>query len=130
LKCLLDADVLFGALDRGDEHHRRARRLFIGWREQQATLLMSVVNLTEVLIAPGRDGAKLSAAREAIGALGVSTHQPNEAIGVDAARLRGRHPISLPDAYCLATAKHTAATLVSFDQRVVRAAKSERIAAS
>ena len=127
MKLVLDADVLIGALDRNDEHHRRTRRLFIGWREQQATLLISVVNLTEVLVAPAGDGAKLSAAREAIGALGVSALHANEAIGVEAARLRGRHPISLADAYCLATAKHTASTLVSFDQKVLRAAERERI---
>jgi hypothetical protein len=35
--------------------------------------------------------AHLSAAREAIAALGVNVHVPNEAIGVDAARLRQRH---------------------------------------
>jgi predicted nucleic acid-binding protein len=128
VKLVLDADVLIGALDGADQHHRRARRLFLSWREQQATVTISVVNLTEVLIAPARDTSTLSAAREAIGALGVSVHHPNEAIGVEAAKLRGRHPISLPDAYCLATAKHTTSTLISFDQRVVRAARDERIA--
>jgi hypothetical protein len=57
------------------------------------------VNLTEVLVAPSADVSRLASAREAIAALGVSVHQPNEAIGVEAARLRQRHPISLPDAY-------------------------------
>jgi predicted nucleic acid-binding protein len=127
LKVVLDADVLIGALDREDEHHRAARRLFTGWHRRNDTLLISVVNLTEVLIAPARDRDILSAAREAIDALRVSIHQPNEAVGVEAARLRGHHPISLPDAYCLATAKHAAATLVSFDRRVLRVAQAERI---
>jgi hypothetical protein len=49
------------------------------------------VNLTEVLIAPSADVSKLAAAREAIAALGVTVHQPNEAIGVETARLRARH---------------------------------------
>ncbi len=129
MRVLLDADVVIGALDSSDEHHRQARRLFVGWREQQASVMISVVNLTEVLVAPARDSAKLSAAREAIGALEISVHHPNEAVGVEAAKLRGRHPISLADAYCLATAKHTASTLVSFDQKVVRAARRERIGA-
>jgi predicted nucleic acid-binding protein len=127
LKVVLDADVLIGALDREDEHHRAARRLFTGWHRRNDTLLISVVNLTEVLIAPACDRDILSAAREAIDALRVSVHQPNEAVGVEAARLRGHHPISLPDAYCLATAKHAAATLVSFDRRVLRVAQAERI---
>ncbi len=128
MKPLLDADVLIGALDGDDQHHRRARRLFTDWREQQTTPLISVVNLTEVLIAPAGDSAKLSAAREAIAALGVTVHHPNEAIAVEAARLRHRYPISLPDGYCLATAKHTGAALISFDRKLLRAAKHERIA--
>ncbi len=127
MRLLLDADVLIGALDGDDKHHRQARELFTTWRQQQATRMISVVNLTEVLIAPARDRGKLTVAREAITALGLSVHCPNEAIGVDAARLRQRHPISLPDAYCLATARHTGATLVSFDRKVLRASEHERI---
>lgn len=130
MKPLLDADVLIGALDGDDPHHRRVRKLFTDWREQQTTPLISVVNLTGVLIAPAADSVKLSAAREAIAALGVTVHNPNEAIGVEAARLRHRHQISLPDAYCLATAKHIGATLISFDRKLLRAAKHERITAS
>jgi predicted nucleic acid-binding protein len=57
-------------------------------------------------------------------------HQPNEAIGVEAARLRRRHPISLPDAYCLATAKHTGAALSSFDQKILKAAEREGVTAA
>jgi predicted nucleic acid-binding protein len=88
------------------------------------------VNLTEVLIAPSTDVSRLAAAREAIAALGVTVHRPNEAIGVEAARLRHRHPISLPDAYCLATAKHTRSALASFDQKILKAAEREGIKAA
>jgi predicted nucleic acid-binding protein len=127
VRLLLDADVLIGALDRNDPHHGRVRALFSRWRERQDACAVSVVNLTEVLIAPSADASKLATAREAIVALGVTVHQPNEAIGVQAARLRQRHPISLPDAYCLATAKHTGSTLCSFDQKILKAAKREGI---
>jgi predicted nucleic acid-binding protein len=127
VKLLLDADVLIGALDGDDSHHRQARELFTSWREQQATPLISVVNLTEALIAPAADRTRLATAREAIAALGVSVHHPNEAIGVEAAKLRHRHPISIPDAYCIATAKNTGSTLISFDRKVLRAAEHERI---
>ena len=132
MRLLLDADVLIGALDRNDPHHRRARALFTRWRDDQDACAVSVVNLTEVLVAPSADVSKLAAARAAIAALGVTVHQPNEAIGVDAARLRQRHPISLPDAYCLATAKHTSAALSSFDEKILRAATREgvRVASS
>jgi predicted nucleic acid-binding protein len=125
LRLLLDADILIGALDSSDAHHDRARELFVLARERQDPLSISVVNLTEVLIAPAADASKLAAAREAIAALGIAMHQPSETIAVDAARLRGRHPISLPDAYLLATAKHTGSTIASFDRKVRDAAERE-----
>ncbi len=127
MKLTLDADVLIGALDGSDAHHSQARALFTGWQEQDATRLISVVNLSEVLVAPAGEHQRLRTAREAIAALGVVVHRPGTAIGVDAARLRGRHPISLPDAYCLATARHTGSFLVSFDRRVLRAGEAEGI---
>jgi len=130
LRYALDADILIGALDSSDAHHRQSRRLFVTWRDQDTTLIVSVINLSEVLIAPAADQKRLRAAREAVAALGVTIHSPTEAIGVDASRLRSRHPISLPDGYLLATAKHTGATAVSFDRKVVRAAKAESIPAS
>jgi predicted nucleic acid-binding protein len=128
VRLLVDADVVIGALDSSDAHHQHARALFIGARERQDSILIGVVNLSEVLIAPAADAARLAAAREAIAALGITIHQPSEAIAVDAARLRGRHPISLPDAYLLAGAKHAGATLASFDRKVQQAAKLEGLA--
>ena len=125
MKLLLDADVVIGALDSSDAHHGRARKLFGDARERKDSLTIGAVNLTEVLIAPSTDAAKLATAREAIAAFGISVHQPSEAVAVDAARFRGRHPISLPDAFLLASAKHTGATLASFDQKVLRAAERE-----
>jgi predicted nucleic acid-binding protein len=130
VKLLLDADVLIAALDGNDQHHQRARALFTRWRDSEDTYSVSVVNLTEVLIAPSAEVSKLATTREAIAALGVTVHQPNEAIAVEAARLRQRHPISLPDAYCLATAKHTRSALASFDQKILRAAADEDVKAA
>ena len=127
MRLLLDADILIGALDGSDTHHDRARELLVLARKRQDSLSISVVNLTEVLIAPAADASKLAAAREAIAALGIAIHQPSEAVAVDAARLRCRRPISLPDAYLLATAKHTSSTIASFDQKVQQAAERERL---
>jgi predicted nucleic acid-binding protein len=125
VRVVLDADVVIGALDGNDPHHARARALFRSWQREDDDRLISVVNLTEVLVAPAAVRRRLRAAREAIGALGVKVHQPGEAIGVEAARLRSTHPISLPDAYCLATARYADASLVSFDEKVIRAATRE-----
>jgi predicted nucleic acid-binding protein len=124
---LLDADVLIAALDGNDVHHRRSRELLTRWRAAQDGCAVSVVNLTEVLVAPSANVGRLAAAREAIAALGITVHNPNEAIGVEAARMRQRHPISLPDAYCLATAKHTGSAIASFDDKILKAARREQI---
>jgi predicted nucleic acid-binding protein len=128
LKRVIDADVLIGALDTNDAHHAHSRRWLTEWRESQDAVAISAVNLTEVLVAPAAEPRILATAREAVAALGIGVHLPNEAIAIDAARLRGRYPISLPDAYCLATAKHTKATVASYDQKFLKAAKSEGLA--
>ena len=130
MRRLVDADVLIGALDSSDAQHSRARKLLTDWRQRQDTVSISAVNLTEVLVAPAADPGTLAKAREAIAALGLEIHLPNAAIAVDAARFRQRYPVSLPDAYCLATAKHTKACLASFDQKVLKAAGSEGLATS
>jgi predicted nucleic acid-binding protein len=128
VKYALDADVLIGALDGSDSHHAKAHTLFKTWHAHGDSRLISVINLSEVLVAPAADNHKLRLARAAIAALEVTVHQPTEAIAVDAARLRGRHPISLPDAYLLATARHTGSAIASFDRKVKRAAQAEQIA--
>jgi predicted nucleic acid-binding protein len=125
---VVDADALIGALDASDAHHAAARRLFTDCRERGEAVSISVVNLSEVLVAPAADRHSLRRARAAISALGVEIQASTEAIGVDAARLRQAHPISLPDAYCLATARRGRASLASFDAKVIRAAEAERIA--
>jgi predicted nucleic acid-binding protein len=81
-----------------------------------------------VLAAPAADNQQLRLARAAIAALEITLHQPTGAIAVEAARLRGRHPVSLPDAYLLATARHTGSAVASFDRKVTRAAQAEQIA--
>jgi predicted nucleic acid-binding protein len=127
VRLVLDADVVIGALDASDAHHADARGLFAQWREHNASTLVSVVTLSEVLVAPAADTQRLRRAREAIASLGIEVYRAGEAIGVDAARLRGSHPISLADAYCLATARHTGSSVASFDQKVLRAAETEAI---
>jgi predicted nucleic acid-binding protein len=122
---VVDADVLIGALDASDPHHRAARTLFNRWHRSGTPVLVSAVNLSEVLVVPAADRRRLRQARTAIAPLGVAVHGPGEAIAVEAARLRQLYPISLPDAYCVATAGFLGAALASFDQKVTRAARAE-----
>jgi len=127
LRIVLDADVLIGALDASDPHHVQARTLFRRWRAEASDILISVVNLSEVLVAPAAEPGRLARAREAVAALGVDVHRPTEAVGVRAARLRHGYPISLADAYCLATARYADAALATFDQKVVDVAGTEQL---
>ena len=122
---VVDADVLIGALDASDPHHRAARTLFTQWHRSATPVIVSAVNLSEVLVAPAADRQRLRQARTAIATLGVAVHGPGEAIAVEAARLRQVYPVSLPDAYCLATAGLLDAAVASFDQKVTRAARAE-----
>lgn len=124
---VLDADVVIGALDAGDAHHSEARERFAAWHSAGTPYLLSLANLTEVLIAPAGEPERLAAAREAIAALGIKIHVPSEAIAVEAARLRYQHPISLADAYAVATARQAEGQLCSFDRKVLRAAAREGV---
>lgn len=130
MSVVLDADVLIGLLDRSDPHHPQSLSLFTRLRQESALRLISAVNLSEVLVVPAADGDRLRRARRSIAAYGVAIHQPTEAVAVEAARLRARYPISLPDAYCLATAKHIDASVASFDAKIISAARGERVAIS
>ena len=125
MSVVLDADVVIGALDASDAHHPMATERFLAWDAASIARLLSPVTLTEVLVGPATEPAVLRSARRAIAALGIAVHAPNEAIAVEAARLRGRHPISLPDAYVLATARQLGSQPVSFDRNVQRAAEAE-----
>jgi predicted nucleic acid-binding protein len=122
---VLDADVVIGALDAADAHHGEARERFLAWRSEGTIRLLGLVNLTEVLIGPSAEPTLLHRAREAIAALGIVIHVPTEVTGVEAARLRRRHPISLPDAYALATARQVGGTLATFDGTLLSAASHE-----
>jgi predicted nucleic acid-binding protein len=95
-------------------------------RDRQPLRASRIVDPGRAYVPDGRSRGSL-AAGEAIAALGVTIHQPTGAVGVAAARLRGAHPISLPDAYCLATARTTEAQLASFDEQLLHAAELEGI---
>ena len=128
MRLILDAGLLIGALDGADAHHLEARARFTTWEQQDTPRLISLVNLTEVLIAPAGDKQQLRRAREAIAALGVAIHRPNEAIkmrrraSAACTRSASRMPTALPQPAV------NACPLASFDEKVIRAARAEQIA--
>lgn len=126
---VFDADVLIAYLNREDAQHgvaldRMRRSLEPGTRR-----FVSAVNYTEVLIGPLRTAGPAGA--ETIDAMfvrfGIETIQVDMDLARRAAAVRARTNLTLPDAYAVATAIHSAqrglddVRLESFDERVVKA---------
>jgi predicted nucleic acid-binding protein len=116
----LDTDVVIAALDRRDEHHRKAAEAVKAMLADGVPLLLSLVNYAEALVRPAEDEQALRAARDAMSALGIRLIAPTRAIALEAARHRALG-ISLADGFALATAQSQDAHLASFDRQVRRA---------
>jgi predicted nucleic acid-binding protein len=124
--CVLDTDVVIGALDRQDAHHRKASAALLRMLGDGTSVHLSVVNYAEALVKPAEDEITLRQAVEAIAMLRIHVHEPDPAIGRDAARLRGLN-ISLADGFALATARRLGASLASYDSRVRAAARKTSV---
>lgn len=120
--CVLDTDVVIGALERQDAHHRKASAALLRMLGAGVSLHLCVVNYAEVLVKPAENDETLRRAVDAIASLRIELHQPDAAIGRDAARLRGLK-ISLADGFALATARGLDARIASYDARVRAAAR-------
>lgn len=118
--CVLDTDVVIGALDRADAHHHEAARLLGRLVDQGVPLLLSTINYAEALVRPAERKHTLRLAVAAIEALGVTLVPPTPAMARGAAGFRGLG-ISLADGFALATAQGHQAAVASFDKRVRRA---------
>lgn len=117
--CVLDTDVVIGALDRADAHHEDAVRLVRGLAEGGTSLVLSLINYAEALVRPAESDRTLRAAVAAIDAMGVGLISPTAPVAREAARLRQAN-ISLADGFALATALAYGAWLATFDRRVRR----------
>lgn len=125
--CVLDTDVVIGALDRSDAHHAKASRTLLRLLDGGVSLHMSVVNYAEVLVRPALQEDTLQRAVDAIASLRINLHTPDAGIGRDAARMR-RLNISLADGFALATARRLDAAVASYDARVRKAARAADLA--
>lgn len=121
--CVLDTDVVIGALDRQDAHHDDAGRTILRMLDDGVSLHLSVVNYAEALVKPAEDERTLRRAVDAIATLRIALHAPDPAIGREAARLR-QLGVSLADGFALATARRLGAEIASFDARVQNAART------
>ena len=124
--CVLDADFVIAALDAGDAHHRVAARALTGMLGDGTRMLLSLVNYAEALVRPASRDDTLQTAVDAIDALGVELSVPTGAVARQAARLRTAG-ISLPDAFAVATAIASGASVAAFDARVRRVARDHGV---
>lgn len=124
--CVLDTDVVIGALDRQDAHHGRASGALLRMLDRGQALHLCVVNYAEALVRPAEDEDTLRRAVDAITSLRIALNEPDAAIGRHAAFLR-RLNISLADGFALATAARLNASIATFDARVRVAARKTGI---
>jgi predicted nucleic acid-binding protein len=126
---VFDADVLIAYLGKDDANHGEAVARMRRALEPGSRRLVSVVNYSEVLIGPLRRGGAGGAATvdSMLDDLGIETIPVDRAIAGQAAAVRVRTGLKLPDAYALATALAARdkpgreVRLESFDAKVVKA---------
>jgi len=126
---VFDADVLIAYLGRDDAHHSGAVERVRRALEPRTRRLVSAVTYTEVLIGPLE--AAGAAGADTVDAmfvrLGIETIQVDMALARQAAAVRARTKLKLPDAYALATAIHAEqrghedVRIESFDRKVNKA---------
>lgn len=121
-----DASILIAHLDAADAHHERAEALL----EQFASssLGASVTTLAEVLVEPARRG-RAREARATIQDLGVRELGLASDAASRLAALRAETRLRMPDC-CVLLAAHDAgaSTLLTFDERLARAARTQGLA--
>ena len=122
---VVDASVLIAHLDENDALHDRAVDALLAAAEHP--LGCSPITLAEVLVGPARAG-RLRDARSAITDLGVAEIP----LGGDAAgrlaALRAETALKLPDCCVLLAAEDgRAQTVLTFDDRLARAAEQRRL---
>lgn len=119
---ILDASVLIGLLDTADPHHPAAVDDVEAADRSGAALKAPASAYSGALVAFAR-ADRVTDARDAIAAMGITITPLTGAIAERAAALRAEHErLRLPDALVLATARHLGAELLTYDDRLSRIA--------
>lgn len=129
---VFEADVLIGFLGSEDAHHAEAVKRVRRALAPRTTRLICSVNYSEVLIGPlealGEEGARIVEAM--IARLAIEVVKVDVPLAREAAAVRARTKLKLPDAYALATALQAGRAgqaevhLDTFDRQVVKAYKT------
>jgi len=123
---VLDANVLIAHLDQDDALHDVVRKRLLAVAEQPFGA--SSITLAEVLVGPTRTG-RLRTARAALRALQVAEVPLAANVAEQLAALRSEAGLKLPDC-CVLLAAHTSnGAVLTFDERLARAAAERGLAA-
>ncbi len=120
---VLDASVLIAHLDERDGQHKRAVGRLLEVAEQ--ALGCSPITLAEVLVGPARND-RLEAARNAVASLGVQHIPLADDAPARLASLRAATGLKLPDCCVLLAAQDVGGEVLTFDDRLARAARHVR----
>jgi predicted nucleic acid-binding protein len=120
---ILDASVLIGLLDTADAHHSQAVDDVEAADLAGERLLVPASAYSEALVSFAR-ARRISDAREAIAAMGISVTPMTSSIAERAAELRAAlDRLRLPDAIVLATARELQARLLTYDDGLAKIAR-------
>jgi predicted nucleic acid-binding protein len=129
---VFDADVLIGFLGIQDTHHADAVKRVRAALTPGTTRVICSVNYSEVLIGPlekiGREGAQTVDAM--LARLAIKVVNVDAQLAREAAAVRARTKLKLPDSYALATALQASrggqaeVRVETFDKKVIKAYKT------
>ncbi|MET0600397.1 MAG: PIN domain-containing protein [Baekduia sp.] len=123
---VFDSDVLIGFLNADDAHHEQAVEQVRASLAPGARRLLCAVNYAEILIGPLRAGRQ-DRVKQMLAHFTIEIIQVDDELAEQAATVRARTRLKLPDAFALATvtrAKRSGSTdvsLASFDTKVLKA---------
>jgi predicted nucleic acid-binding protein len=114
---ILDSWALLALLQGEEPAAARVKEILLEGERQQATLLISIVNLGEVFYRVGRRSSRSAAVDtlDQIRSLSLAIVSASDDLVLAAADLKLEYAISYADAFAAALADHTGATLVSGD---------------
>ena len=118
---VLDASVLIAHFETADVHHARAGALLLEHAEHE--FWANTVTLAEFLVGPTRQGT-VAAARQGIADLEITAHGVGEDDWITLADLRVNTGCKMPDCCVLYTAERHHAAIATFDDTLVKRAKS------
>ena len=123
---ILDASVLIGLLDSADAHHARSVDAVEAADRAGEALLVPASAYSEALVAFASAG-RLTDARDAIAAMGITVAPLTATIAEHAAQLRAKHVrLRLPDAIVLASTRELHGELLTYDRPLARLAAKSR----